>query len=374
MLCLGQSTFSHTSGKTHLDPTIAQPVTEDSILTLASCTKLITTIAALRLVEQGKLDLDHPTIVQNHLPELYRQPILISRGGPPFTYEVRKYPITVRHLLTHTSGSSFDLINPELQAWRASRGEKAMSLTAGLPEALEMPSLFQPGEGWTYGGGHDWVGLLIARMTGQTLGTFMREQIFDVVGCDARIGFNRCTMQNHGTIVQTVSNTPDGRLTSHPTPDQKSERGGGGLFSSARNFMLILGDLIALESKLLGNTMRDTLFAPQLKDNIKALEGLRASTPVFSAMTGPLTEGLKASGLDHALGGVLVVGDSEMLGKTEGTMTWGGAFSCMWFVNRERGVAGFYGSSVMMTPGKGVSRELMGEFVGEVWRKVDRAE
>jgi CubicO group peptidase (beta-lactamase class C family) len=238
-----------------------------------------------------------------------------------------------------------------------------------MPQALEIPSVFQPGEGWRYGGGLDWTGLLISRLTGITLGAFMRKEIFDVLGCDANIGFSRAEIEKSGTVVQCATVNKTGGLVGHHNPDQQSERGGGGLFASAANYIKILADLIAPEPKVLRRETVELLFTPQLSGNKKALKDLSDSSRIFGAMAGPLTESLSPSGMDHALGGMLVMEDSEALGKTSGTMTWGGAFSSMWFANREQEIAAFYGSS-MFPPAQGVTREVMAEFVREVWSKV----
>jgi CubicO group peptidase (beta-lactamase class C family) len=341
------------------------------MLALASCTKLITAIAALRLVQQGRLDLDDSQVVEQHLPELCQQDIITSTPGAPLDCESRKHGITVRQLLTHTSGSGYDILNPLLQAWRKSRCERPMALTAALPDAIATPGLFQPGEGWSYGGGSDWTGLLISRLTNMSLGAYMRKEIFDVVGCDSRIGFSQHEVQQHGDMVQVVALGKDGSLTPHFVPEQKSERGGGGLFSSANNFIKILGDLISHEPKLLDAEMLDELFKAQLEEGSKALDQLRNSTPMFAAMTGPLTANVASDGINHALGGLLIAEDNGALGKTRGTMTWGGAFGCLWLVNREQGVAAFYGSC-MFPPGEGKTSALMGSFVEEVWSRMSQ--
>ncbi|KAH7088240.1 beta-lactamase/transpeptidase-like protein [Paraphoma chrysanthemicola] len=366
----GTTILSHAAGKTTLDPATAKPIDQDSILPLASATKLITAIAALRLVQQGKLDLNDTSVVEQHLPELCAQDIFASAPGEPITFEKRKNGITVSQLLTHTSGSGYDMLHPLLLAWRESRGEAPISLSEALPNALAQPGVFQPGEGWTYGGGSDWVGLLISRLTNTSLGDFMQREIFDLVGCDARIGFSHDAVSQHGTIVQIVTRTETGELVGYPLLEQKSERGGGGLFCSSANYFKILKDLIAPDPKILTPATLDLLFAAQLHEGSAALTQLRASSPLFTPMTGPLTASIPLGGINHALGGLLVTQDSE-IGETAGTMAWGGAFGSMWFVNRKRGVAAFYGSEVF-PPTDGKGSEMMGSFVGEIWGKVGK--
>ncbi|KAH7380086.1 beta-lactamase/transpeptidase-like protein [Pyrenochaeta sp. MPI-SDFR-AT-0127] len=364
----GNTIVASTAGKTNLDSAVAKAMDKDSVFALASCTKIITAIAALRLVEHGQISLDDASVVAKHIPELCQQNVITSTPGQPLTFEERKKPITVRQLLTHTSGSGADILDPRLIAWRKARGEPPMHLSAALPDAIALPNLFQPGEGWAYGGGSDWVGLLISRISGEGLDEWMRKEIFDVVGCDERIGFSKKKIEETGEkVVQVVTTTKAGELREHHVPEQKSERGGGGLYSSANNFAKILADLVSPSPKILSPKTLDILFAPQLDEGSIALTTFHSQSSMF--MTGPLTTSLSLSAVNHALGGLLVTKDNPALGKSKGTMSWGGAFGSLWFVNREQGVGAFYGGS-MFPPGDAKSGELMGAFIREVWGKV----
>lgn len=245
-----------------------------------------------------------------------------------------------------------------------------MYLSAALPDAITTPFLFQPGEGWAYGAGLDWIALLISRITGEKFSDVVKREVCDVVRCDTLIGFHKREIEERGgCVVQVVSQAQDGHLEEYSVPEQKSERGGGGMFASAGNFIKVLAELVAGKSKLLGKEMLDKLFEPQLEEGSKALEALRGQSGVFKSMTGALTEGLQGTAVNHALGGLLIVEDRPELGKSAMTMAWGGAFGSMWFANREQGVAAFYGGS-SFPPGQGGNAELMGEFVKEVWRAV----
>ena len=119
-------------------------VTPNSIFAIASMTKAITSTAALQLVEQGKVKLDEP--VSRHIPEFARLEVLdgFDGSGKPKLHGVRK-PVTLRHLLTHTSGFCYDTWSGEMVEYEKHGGQAP----AGV--APLVPLMFEPGERWHYG-------------------------------------------------------------------------------------------------------------------------------------------------------------------------------------------------------------------------------
>lgn len=361
----GKAIFNHTSGRTSLNTADSKPISKDSIFRLASCTKLITSLAALRLVQQGKLSLDDPNVIEEYLPELWKQDVITSALGEPLTYTKREKPVTLRQLLSHSSGVGYDMIDPRLQAFRKERNEPPKTLTGPVVDAFGVPLLFQPGEGWSYGGSLDWTGLLIERVSGVRFGQFLRQEVFDVVGCDAGIGFSQEVDLNN--VAMTVTRGEKG-LKEWGVAPPKVELGGGALFSSTANFTKVLADIISPEPKILEPNTLDMAFSPQFSEGTPSLAMLRAAAPIMGAMTGALTSSLPLSAFNHALGGMLIIEDNLDLGRTKGTMAWGGAFNCVWFANRDEGVAGFYGTSVFPAA-EPTSSKLVGEFMKEVWTR-----
>ena len=142
---------------------------------------------------------------------------------------------------------------------------------------------------------------------------------------------------------------------------------------SSANFTRILADLVSSSPKLLTPQTLDILFSAQFTEGSKSVDALRQASPVLKSMTGALTGDLPATAINHALGGLLVTEDNPELGNVKGTMTWGGACNCLWFVNRDIGIAGWYGSS-MFPPGDTASGVLMGAFVKEIWKRAGRDE
>jgi CubicO group peptidase (beta-lactamase class C family) len=162
------------------------PMREDAIMRIQSMTKPITTVAALRLVEAGRLGLDHG--LEEWLPELADRRVLVGATAALDDTVPAHRSITLRHLLTNASGYGMALVDSPLQRAMADNGTEAgpEPLTLGADEWLtrltELPLAFQPGEGWRYHHSFGLLGILIARLTGRPLGEHLAEDLFGPLG------------------------------------------------------------------------------------------------------------------------------------------------------------------------------------------------
>lgn len=166
----------------HADREAGRPMAPDTIVRIASMTKPITSVAAMILVEEGRLSLDDP--VARYLPEFERMKVLDEKGGQS-TVEADR-PITVRHLLTHTSGISYRFINhpglaPIFVEHAVSDGlsETPGALSDNIQRVAQVPLAFQPGAQWHYGLNTDVIGRVIEVVSGQSLDAFFRDRIFE---------------------------------------------------------------------------------------------------------------------------------------------------------------------------------------------------
>src|SRR5580692_266315 len=144
------------------------PVAADSIFQIASMTKAVTTVAALQLVEQGKVKLDEPA--SQHLPQLAKLEVLDgfdTETGKPKLRPART-PVTLQHLLTHTSGICYDIWDPDMFRYT--------SQTKGVVPAVP-PLMFEPGTRWQYGMGIDWTGRLVEAISGMSLEEYFQTKI-----------------------------------------------------------------------------------------------------------------------------------------------------------------------------------------------------
>src|SRR5438132_2552045 len=122
-------------------------MTSDSVFRIASMTKAVTSVAAMQLVEQGKLNLDEP--IGSVLPGLAAPQVLEgfdSSGAPRL--RPAKRPVTLRHLLTHIAGFGYEVWNPKLIRYVAATGMP--TFLTGKLAALHLPLVFDPGERWEY--------------------------------------------------------------------------------------------------------------------------------------------------------------------------------------------------------------------------------
>jgi CubicO group peptidase (beta-lactamase class C family) len=163
-----------------------QPMRDDAIMRIQSMTKAVTAVAALRLVEAGRLGLDQS--LDEWLPELADRRVLSSPDAALDDTVPAQRPITLRHLLTSTSGYGMAIIDSPLQRAMAENGTEAgpepLTLDADewLSRLAELPLAFQPGEGWRYHHSFAVLGILIARLTRRRLGDHLADDLFGPLG------------------------------------------------------------------------------------------------------------------------------------------------------------------------------------------------
>lgn len=159
---------------------------EDAIVRIQSMTKAVTSVAALRLVESGAIALDDP--VEAWLPELADRQVLTAPTAELDDTVPASRPITLRHLLTNTSGYGMIVVESPLQRAMAENGTEANAdpVAYGADEWLQrladLPLAFQPGEGWRYHHSFGILGILISRLTGAPAGDYLQQEIFGPLG------------------------------------------------------------------------------------------------------------------------------------------------------------------------------------------------
>lgn len=174
------------------DRETGQPMRANTIFRIASMTKPITTVAVMMLYEEGRFRLSDP--IADYIPAFEDVRVLADSADPSLPIEEQATvpadrPVTIRHLLTHTSGLAYQW-NPVLGQAYAEAGithglvGDENTLAEDIPRLAELPLLHQPGERWTYGLSVDVLGRLVEVVSGMPLDEFFRTRIFEPLGMD----------------------------------------------------------------------------------------------------------------------------------------------------------------------------------------------
>jgi CubicO group peptidase (beta-lactamase class C family) len=325
-------------------------------------------------VERGLVGLDDS--VFEMLPELAKLQIISSPDeGKTLLYTKPTKQITLRHLLTHSSGLGYDMISPLLMTWRAEKGQESMGypISGTVPECFSMPLLFEPGEGWVYGPGLDWAGYLIKRLDGNiSLEEYFVENIFKPIGRTAP--FPTFDIAKHPEIkarlVITGERQADGSLKPTIAPygeNPKDEHGGTALALTVPDYTAVLADLVSDTPKLLKPETITAMFTPQFLPESAAYKGLHALSFIWEPMTGGIWP--REHGVNHGIGGLLITKGIPELKLPAYTLTWSGFTNPVWMVNLNKGVGGFFATQIV-PPGDPKVCELIAAFWKDFWSEV----
>jgi CubicO group peptidase (beta-lactamase class C family) len=202
--------------------------------------KIVTSVAALILLEEARFKLDDP--VGDYLPELARMKVLTGGTDEKPLLADAKTPITIKHLFTHTSGLTYDGDGSSVE--KLNRDAKLPEATA-LPDFVRrvslLPLAFEPGERFTYSVSIDVLGALVEKVSGRSLGEFLAERLFRPLGMKDT-GFS-VPETKRARLAKTYEKGGDGKLRPakpvfgvEPGPGPKLEAGGAGLFSTTGDY------------------------------------------------------------------------------------------------------------------------------------------
>ena len=229
------------------DPAQDAPLKTDDIFRIYSMTKPIVSVAAMMLVEEGKIDLDAP--VSKYLPSFAELKVGVETTGTlgQKTLELVdvQRPMTVRDLMRHTSGLTYGFFGPGLvkQAYRESGLESSRSLNNAqfADRIAKLPLAYQPGSTWDYSNSTDVLGRVVEIASGQPLGAFLKARLLDPLGMKDT-SFTVPETERHARIAEPFGGdgiTPGSTLFD-PRRPAALESGGGGLMSTAPDYARFL--------------------------------------------------------------------------------------------------------------------------------------
>jgi CubicO group peptidase (beta-lactamase class C family) len=216
------------------------PMERDTICRMYSMSKIITCAATLILMEEGKFNLDDP--VANYIPELKDMRVWTGGTADAPQTEALKRPITIKHLLTHTSGLIYDFIGEDelTKMWRKADLWNSHGLDGFITKLSKLPLKHQPGDAWTYGVNMDVLGALIERVSGRTFGEFLQERMFGPLGMKDTAFYvpqdklNRLAKTYKIENGKLVEDKP--LIDTWPEKGRSIEAGGSGIFSTAMDY------------------------------------------------------------------------------------------------------------------------------------------
>ncbi len=317
-------------------------MTTDTVGAIFSMTKAITGAAAMQLVEQGKLDLDAPA--GKVCPWLHEVQVLdgFADSGEPRLRAPRS-PVTLRNLLTHTSGFTYELWNANEARWKETTG--ALSLFTLENKALQTPLAFDPGTRWEYGTGIDWAGKMVEAVSGMTLGEYFAKFLTGPLGMSDTAFTHSPSMLERASAVH--ARLPDGSLQTMELPPPENpefEMGGGGLHGTMSDYGKFIR-MILNDGELDGvRVLKPETVATMCENHIGDLrvQNLKTVAPPFSNDAEFFPGQPKSWGLTFQINET-----AADTGRPAGTLMWAGLANSFFWIDRSNGVGGAYLSQIL---------------------------
>ena len=335
-----QTTYAGGFGKR----TLGQPadMSLDTVVWIASMTKAITGMAAMQLVEQGKLDLDSPA--SKWLPALGKRQVLegFDKDGQP-KLRAPKRPITLRHLLTHTAGFAYEIWDGSIIQYQQAKGLPGVTTCENA--ALETPLLFDPGDRWDYGINIDWAGKMVEAVSGKKLGAYFKDHIFGPLGMnDTAFKITPAMRQRLAKIHQRGDDGSLQPLDLEIPQEPEFEMGGGGLYSTAGDYLkfvqlflnrgkangkqILMPETVALMSKNAMGSSKVVMLKP-------AIPPLSNDAEFFPGMS-------KSWGLSF-----MINDEKAPTGRSAGSLAWAGLANTYYWIDQSKGVGGVFLTQVL---------------------------
>lgn len=306
----------------------------DAIFRIASMTKAITSVAAMQLVERGKLSLDGP--IAAVLPHLAAPMVLDGWDGPMPRLRPAARPITLRHLLTHTAGFGYENWNTELTRATAALGVSPRPASAD--ELARIPLLFDPGARWNYSIATDIVGHAIEAASGMKIDAYLATHVTGPLGMpDTTFTL---TDAQRARLVAVHQRQADGSLAQGDRAAGNGPAflaGGGGLCSTAGDYtrflrMLLRGGTLDGARILAADTV-----AAMGRNQIGAAEvvAMKSAVPAASYDCNLFPGMVQKWGL-----GFLINTEAGPAGRSAGSLAWCGLVNTYFWLDPAAGIAG----------------------------------
>ncbi len=348
------------------DIELKTPLEKNVIFRIASQTKAITSVAVMMLYEQGKFLLDDP--VFKYLPEFKNQRVLDKFNEEDSTYTIveAKRPVTIRDLLTHTSGIGYPMIGSKGMNYLYNKFNVVGAISTDktvLKDQMKIlgsvPLGHQPGEKWTYGLSVDVLGYLVEVVSGMNLDQFLRKNIFDPLGMSdtyfylPKEKYNRLAIlysedqQKHLVKIKKS----DGFNPDYPASDGTYFAGGGGLASTAYDYAVFM-QMLLNEGEYNGKRLL-------AKSTVRLMR-----TNQIGDLTIP---GLYTADVCDKFGlGFEIISSigSTIVPLSEGSYGWGGTFGSLYWIDPKEKII----AQLVLQKAPNSFEDLRGKFISLIYQ------
>jgi len=335
------------------------PIEFDSLFRIFSMTKIVTSVAAMMLYEEGRFQLDDP--LSAYIPAFKDMQVWTGGEDDEMTVEPVAAPITIRHLMTHTAGLTYAFNNPTapVESIYDKRGldfnPNGSPLSEWVGELATVPLAFHPGARWTYSVATDVLGHFIEIVSGQTLDAFYQQRILQPLGMvDTSFTVSDEKLERFPTAYKykngdrlSVMETAE---TSGFRPPVQRYQGGGGLISTATDYLRFLemmrngGELDGV--RLLGPKTVQFMTANHLPGDIASMGQRQFGESIFE-------------GVGFGLGVAVVLDPAKtQVLCSAGEYNWGGALSTACWVDPKEELSVVYLTQLYPSSTYPLRREL----------------
>lgn len=335
---------------------------ERTLFRNASMTKAVATTGALQLVEQGRLDLD--ATVASILPEFGQLQLLEGFDGDTPRLRPPASQATVRQLMTHTAGLGYFFTSEKLHRYLALTGEP--SPLSGAKRSLSVPLVNDPGTAWEYGVNTDWLGLVVEKITGQSLSSYLQQQVYAPLGM-SESSFAPSAEQR-ARLLRVMQRQADGQLapSANELPATSEwDAAGHGSYGTIQDYGRFVqawlnGGAGVLQPATARIALQNHIGSIQLPEMMKSVE-----PELLNDVPGlPVPQA-------WGLGFHLTLADLPGM-RSQGTADWAGIFNSYYWIDHSKGIAGVLMTQVLPFFDMPVVETLMG-FETAVYQQVGAA-
>ncbi|KAJ7153078.1 beta-lactamase/transpeptidase-like protein [Mycena crocata] len=382
-----ETIFMHQAGQTVVGDPASPPLDEDAVFWICSQTKLITTIAVLQLVEQGKIQFNTP--ISQILPELAQPVIVTARDADGKATETTpaKIPITLAHLLNHTSGMEYNLELGTMYgafptATRHAYGKDEDSATFFKLNKGSYPGQllkFEPGTDFAYGFSTDCLGFIVERLSGKSLDQYFKDHIFAPLGITSASFYLTSALKKRLLPLAVRDSEKKlvpwaGQLDIINQDPEKSEKflrsslsfstlqtanvhfGGVGLYCAQKDYLAVVRHLLQVKAAKAENPLLSTASVAQLFEPTLDATAEGSLAKMF---------GMPAGAAQFSTG--LMVTTADFPGRRKkGSGSWAGWACTSYFIDPETGIAAVFGTQLLPQAGFDPAYEML-------WIQVEEA-